>query len=197
MTCLNSNHRAFIVTTLVVATGLLLLTLIYHHTNIVNITSEALIEQDVAALNTISQINNTIHESHRLLNKYQTSTDQQHFLANYNNKNNKITQLIKELPAQTEKQLLVELHHQTNNLSALLARALNAPITDKKNIDSLLGKITSNLHKINHHTLLLNTKLRHNLENKGAQIHAEAQKVIYIIILSGIHMFIISLTANE
>ncbi len=196
MKCLNSSHRAFIVTTLVVATGLLLLALIYHHTNIVNITSETLIEQDVAALNTISQINNTIHESHRLLNKYQTSTDQQHFLANYSNKNNKVTQLIKELPAQTEKQLLVELHHQTNNLSALLARALNAPITDKKHIDSLLEKITSNLHKINHHTLLLNTKLRHNLENKGAQIHAEAQKVIYIIILSGIHMFIISLTAN-
>ena len=196
MKCLNSNHRTFIVTAFVVATGLLLLTLIYYHTNIVNITSENLIKKDIAALNTISQINNTIHEHHRLLNKYKTSTDQQYFLANYNEKNNKVTQLIKELPALTEKQLLVEFHQQTNNLSALLVRALNAPIIDKNYIDSLLGKIISNFNQINHHTLLLDTKLRQDIKNKGAQIHAEAQEVIYIIILSGIHMFIISLAAN-
>ena len=173
-----------------------MLSLIYHHTNIVNITSKKLIEHDVAALNTISQINNTIHEHHQLLNKYQTSTDQQHFLASYVKNNNKVTQLIKELPAHTEKKTLIELHLQTNNLSAKLVRALNTPIIDKKYIDSLLGKITSKFNTINHHTLLLDTKLRHDLKNKSVQIHAEAQEVIYLIILSGIHMFIISLTAN-
>lgn len=196
MKCLNTNHRTFIITAFVVATGLLLLALIYHHTSIVNKASETLIEQDVAALNTISQINNTIAEYHRLLNRFQTSNDQQHFLANYKEKNNKVTQLIKELPANTEKRLLVELLHQTNNLSATLARSLNALTADNKYINSLLSDINSNFNKINRQILLLDIKLRQDLKSKGAQIHAQAQKVIYIIILSGIHMFIISLTAN-
>jgi diguanylate cyclase (GGDEF)-like protein len=193
---LNTNHRTFIITALVVATGLLLLALIYHHTSIVNKTSKTLTEQDVTALNTTSQLINTIHEHHRLLNKYQTNTDQQLFLASYNENNNKITRLIKELPAQAEKQLLVELHHQTNNLSALLVRALNASIIDRAYIDSLLDKIIANFNKISDHTLLLDAMFRHDLKIKGTQIHAEAQEVIYIIILSGIHMFIISLTAH-